>query len=145
MNLTDVSFANSTIDTTDFSGATLKNTNFSNTAITSAQLYYTASYIAKDLTGIILDDNYLRNWNFENQNLTEASFVGANIGRAKFTDAIISNANFSGATNNGFIDSQLYSTSSYKTKDIHGINLSKNNLSMWNFAGQNLTDADLSK
>ena len=47
-------------------------------------------------------------------------------------------------TTTGFTSSQLYSTLSYSQSDLHGIGLGCNNLANWNFAGQNLTGANLS-
>ena len=45
-------------------------TNTTSTGFTSAQLYSTAGYKAKDLTGIGLDSNNLSGWNFAGLNLT---------------------------------------------------------------------------
>ena len=52
-------------------------------------------------------------------------------------------ANFNATTSSGFVPSQLYSTASYQEGDLTGIRLEVNDLSGWNFAGQNLTDASL--
>ena len=60
---------------------------------------------------------------------------------ADFTDSIITNANFSTAV--GFTKKQLYSTASYKNKDLRGINLSYKDVLGWNFSDQNLTGAKL--
>ena len=46
-----------------------------------------------------------------------------------------------GADLGGFSSDQLYSTASYQAGDLTGIRLIENNLSGWNFAGQNLTNA----
>ena len=42
----------------------------------------------------------------------------------------------------GFTEAQLKTTTSYKEKDLSGINLSSNDLSGWDFSEQNLTSAN---
>jgi uncharacterized protein YjbI with pentapeptide repeats len=46
-------------------------------------------------------------------------------------------------TTSGFTKEQLYSTASYQQKNLQGIGLGENDLTGWNFSGQNLTNADL--
>ena len=58
-----------------------------------------------------------------------------------FTNAIINGTNFSNTVSNGFTRSQLYSTKSYQNKDLTGIILNFNDLSDWNFDGQNLQNS----
>jgi hypothetical protein len=45
-------------------------------------------------------------------------------------------------TSGGFTAAQLYSTASYQAHDLIEIGLEVNNLTGWNFAGQNLTNAN---
>ena len=46
-------------------------------------------------------------------------------------------------TSRGFTAAQLYSTQSYQAKDLSGIGLWGNDLTGWDFRGQNLTNANL--
>ena len=111
------------------------------------QLYSTADYQAHDLTGIRLDQSNLSGWNFAGQNLTNANFYYATVTGADFTGAEVRGANFVGAAGylgsrwNGFTAEQLYSTASYQSRDLAGIQLDGNNLTDWNFAAQNLSNA----
>src|SRR5262249_59934434 len=127
----------------DFTGAEVRGASFSYTAsngFTLVQLYSTASYRAMDLSGINLSLNNLAAANFTGQNLSNASFnsatltgadfrqanltkalvYGATLTGADFTDAEVRGANFtkdySQAT--GITLAQLYSTASYKVKDL---------------------------
>ena len=43
----------------------------------------------------------------------------------------------------GLTKEQLYSTASYKNKDLRGVNFGGINLSGWDFSGQNLVGASL--
>ena len=128
--------------------------------ITSSQLYSTASYKNKNLTGIKFGGNYMVGFDFTGQNMTNVSFWGAELNNVDFTNANltnvdfrfsdISNANFDNAIIEGayFTDittKQLYSTASYKEKNLKGVTFSVYSYS-WlagaDFAGQNLMNAD---
>jgi uncharacterized protein YjbI with pentapeptide repeats len=123
---------------------------------TSNQLYSTKSYKDKDLSGIRLSGNNLKGWDFSEQNLTNSNFsysdlTGANLTNAIFTNAQIQSVNFQNATSFGFTAEQFYSTKSYKDRDLSGIwqnqtscNFSNNNLSGWNFTGQELINVKFS-
>jgi len=178
-NLTDVSFLNSTLKGTNFNYATLTDTDFGDANVegarfwdvtsrdfTEAQLASTASYKAKNLTGIELAFDDMFAWDFGGQNLTNASFFKSNVSWANFAGATLVNANFTeanvnyaqftgadfggatlkgaklwGVTDNGFTQAQFVTTGSYQTKDLTGIELPFNTLDGWNFQGQNLTNA----
>jgi uncharacterized protein YjbI with pentapeptide repeats len=123
---------------------------------------------ALDLTGAQFNFSNLSKASFYYANLTNASFISAhladtNFGLAALKDAdlsgaIITGANFGSTTHQGFTKEQLYSTASYQAKDLRGIKLNNsllpfgpfgwpgpvNDLTAWNFSGQNLTNADLS-
>ena len=147
-----------------FANATIKGTNFNNTVqngFTESQLYSTKSYQDKNLTGVKFGSNDLSGWKFNDQNLSSAYFAGAiltnsNFSNAKlssasfdfttltnadFTNAIINGTDFTGTVSRGFTESQLYSTKSYQNKDLTGIILIFNDLSDWNFDGQNLQNS----
>jgi uncharacterized protein YjbI with pentapeptide repeats len=73
------------------------------TGISLAQLYSTASYQARDLSGIDFTKNELVGGNFAGQNLTNASFYSATLTDANFSEANLTNtgfflANLTGAT-----------------------------------------------
>ncbi len=143
-NLTDADFYSAKLIGTDFTDADVRGASFESTTdsgFTAAQLYATASYKAGDLTGIILISNSLSGWDFAGQNLTDANFDGTRLIGTDFTDAEIRGAWFRRTTIKGFTPAHLYSTASYKAKDLAGIFLSSNDLSGWDFPGQNLTEA----
>jgi uncharacterized protein YjbI with pentapeptide repeats len=117
-NLSTANFSGATLSGADFTGAEIRSANFefrvsialggggdlilrgpevppTGTAITLAQLYSTASYQAKDLSGIGLRHNDLAGGNFAGQNLSNADFGGANLTDANFRQANLANAKFS--------------------------------------------------
>ncbi|MCY2955309.1 MAG: pentapeptide repeat-containing protein [Planctomycetota bacterium] len=162
-NLTGADFWGATLTDADFTDAQVAQAKLRATTsggFAAAQLYSTASYKARDLHGIILDANDLTGWNFANQNLTGAGFGGTTLANASLTGANLTGANLCWATltsadftdaqvakayifgTTGFTAAQLYSTASYKARDLHGIGLRWNDLTGWNLASQNLTGAD---
>jgi len=77
---------------------------------------------------------------------TNFSFV--DVANVDFTNASVEHAVFVSPTSTGLTEDQLYSTASYKAKDLTGITLAAdhlfigpNNLSRWGFAGQRLVNA----
>jgi uncharacterized protein YjbI with pentapeptide repeats len=147
-NLTNADFSSSKLIDADFTGADVRGASFNtyldyNTStyiggLTLEQLYSTASYRAKDLTGVGLSGHNLAGGNFAGQNLTNANFTGATLAGADFTDAEVR-----GATLYGVTLEQLYSTASYRTQDLTGIEL-YGDLAGANFVGQKLNNAFLS-
>ena len=73
------------------------------------------------------------------QSLDSSTLTNANL-----TGAVVTGASFGETTSRGFTQAQLASTASYQTKNLQGIGLWCNNLTGWDFSGQNLTNADLS-
>jgi uncharacterized protein YjbI with pentapeptide repeats len=145
-----------------FDGATISYGQFTNSTargFTASQLYSTASYQNRDLTGIRLDDNNLQSWSFAEQNLTQAWFPRSNLVNADFGNAIlvqtelfdadVSGANFNGAQiressvsrASGFSASQLLSTWNYKSKNMGSVSMEGMDLNGVDFSGHNLTDA----
>ena len=145
----------------------VKNSNLTNAIITGArftryltkaQLYSTASYKNKDLSGIRFLNLTIDGWNFSNQNLTSADFSSSPISNSDFTNANLTSAVFnSSISNSDFTNAiikdakldhlsleQLYSTASYKNKDLGAIRISMLNnrtdydISCADFSGQNL-------
>jgi uncharacterized protein YjbI with pentapeptide repeats len=146
-NLTNANFDGATLTDADFTNAEVRGASFSTyascwfdcpvdgTGITLAQLYTTASYQARDLSGISFWGNDLSGGNFAGQNLTNADFGAATLTGADFTGAEVRGASLGGIT-----PAQLYSTASYQARNLTGIQLG-GGLVGWNFAGQNLTNA----
>lgn len=132
-NLTNANFYAATLTDADLNGAEVRGATFS--AITQAQLYATASYQARDLTGITLCCD-LNGANFAGQNLTNADFASTTVAGVDFTGAEVRGARFS-----GFTLAQLHSTVSYQSHDLSGISLYYSDLARANFAGQNLANA----
>jgi uncharacterized protein YjbI with pentapeptide repeats len=143
-NLAGASFFRATFSGANLSDAMVTGASFEETTsrgFTPEQLYSTASYKNGDLSGIGLGRNDLSVWNFIGQNLAGANFHSATLTSAELADAVVTGASFGDTTSRGFTRDQLYATASYVTGDLTGIGLTLNDLSSWNFAGQNLTGA----
>ena len=144
-NLNYVSFVDALLDDADFTNSIITNTNMGKVVVrgfTKEQLYSTASYKNRDLTGIILANNNLKDWNFSGQNLSGTRFNLADLTGVDFTNSIITSA-YIGYSDN-FTKEQLYSTASYKNKDLTGVQFDDLKMNGWNFAGQNLTNVSFS-
>jgi uncharacterized protein YjbI with pentapeptide repeats len=162
-NLAEAGFQGARLTDADFTGANIQGARFDilterhplfpggtiqfGTGIALAQLYATASYHAKDMSGIGFVKNDLTGANFTGQNLANSSFSGATLTGADFTGAKVRGASF-GAYFNGYevlgtgiTLAQLYSTASYQVKDLSGIGFAMNNFAGGNFAGQNFANA----
>ncbi len=159
-NLTSANLYDAILANADLTDAVIAGADFSSSSITLSQLYTTKSYKEKNLSGVGLDELDLSNadfsrinltsarlsWstftnaNFRNANLTNADLNLSTFTNADFTDAVIAGADFSFSS---ITLSQLYSTKSYKDKNLSGIRLSDLDLTGVNFEGQNLMNADL--
>jgi uncharacterized protein YjbI with pentapeptide repeats len=93
------------------------------TGISPAQLYSTASYRARDLSGIDFTKNELVGGNFVGQSLTNVNFAQATLTNADFREANL--------TNTGFY-----------LANLTGANFAGQNLTEVSFYGAGLTDAD---
>jgi uncharacterized protein YjbI with pentapeptide repeats len=169
--LANADMTGATLSNASLSGANIAGANLSGTTsqgnysgFTSAQLAATASYKSKTLAGTNFSNNVFagyspsEGWNFAGQDLTNANFSNCTLSTdsgstgndANFTGAIVKGANFSVPTfenNPGGLCinlAQLYSTASYVSGDLRGINLSGCMLEGANLAGQNLSGANLS-
>ncbi len=172
VNLTYADLWQGDLTAANLTGATITGTNLGEATrygFVDSQLYSTASYQMKDLRGLALSGStgmYLTNlstWDFHGQNLadaslhlcnltdadlsgadlTNASFSNSQLSGAKFTGAIVTRASLTHATEYGFTKEQLYSTASYKDRNLQGIGLWNNDLTGWDFRGQNLASAEL--
>ncbi len=143
-SLSSVSLLNSNLTNVDFTGASLNYTNFSGTNLLPAQLATTASYAtSKNLTGCKFDNVDLSSFSFAGQTISYASFIRANLSSSDFTNAVILNTILSDTTSHGFTKEQLYSTFSYKNKNLTYVDLTANDLTGWDFSNQNLSNATL--
>lgn len=151
-NLTNANFDSATLANADLSDAIVAGARFWRTTqngLTKEQFYSTASYQARQLRGTSFFYNDLEGWNFSGQDLSNAGLTFAELTNADFSGAIIKGAVLAGATHVGFTKEHLYSTASYQSKQLQGINLSgipvwfglTSNLSGWDFGGQNLSGA----
>ena len=140
-------FAGANLDGANFEDASLNGTDFTDAIITNMywgasftrnQLYSTASYKNKDLSGLKLEYyKFNNNLDLSGQNLNGASFRNCTLGMVDFTDAWINNVNFYSAKS--FSGEKLYSTASYKNKDLSGIDFRFVDVKNWDFSGQNLS------
>jgi uncharacterized protein YjbI with pentapeptide repeats len=158
-NLINASLAGATLTAAGFSDSTLTNANFSGAVLTVAgfngasfvhvtsrgftkeQLYTTSSYQDKNLTNVSFSFNDLTEWDFANQNLTDASFFENTLTNANLTGTVVTGASFANTTSRGLTEVQLKSTKSFNDKNLARIGLEDNDLTGWDFSGQNLTQA----
>lgn len=140
-NLTNASLAGSTLTNVDLSEAVVTGAEFFNTTsrgFSQDQLASTASYRARDLQGIGLGRNDLTGWDLSGQILTDASFRSSILAQTNFSESVIAGADF---TATGCTAEQLYSTASYKSKDLRGVIFEHIDLDAWDLRDQNLTHA----
>ncbi len=138
-NLTDAYFGNAILTDADMTASVINKAIFGS-SLSSAQLYSTKSYLDKDLSDVHFRGD-LTGWNLAGQNLTNVVFWKGDLTDADFSGTTVKNTQFHKATDNALTETQLYSTRSYRDKDLTGIGLMQNDLTGWNFAGQNLTNA----
>lgn len=170
-DLTGASFDQASLTGAIFTGAKIKQADFSRNGydgpggLTIAQLTSSASYSAHDLSGIQLSFNQLAGVNLSQQNLTGALFGGATLSGADFTGANLSQAVYGSAALDGAIFTnatirgaslvrdptfglggltvnQLYSTVSYQSHDLSGIDFTNNLLAGADLSNQNLTSVN---
>ncbi len=144
-DLTEWDFGKKNLTRSSFVRATLTSASFVGANLTGARLTSSKSSSA-DFRGA-----NLRNARFNGANLTAADFAGADLTDANFTAATLASANFDGVdvtganfgytTGRGFTAEQFYSTANYQNDGLGGINLGRNDLSGWDFAGMNLAKA----
>src|SRR5262249_49718502 len=136
-DLSNAHFEYALLTDANFTGADVRGANFRESSITLEQLYSTASFRLHDLSGIDLSGRGLVGANFSGQNLSDAAFVGAALTDADFNGAVVRGSNFDTVylygpygpyVGPGITLAQLYSTASYQTHDLSGIDLSVNNL-----------------
>ena len=87
-------------------------------------------------------ENDLSGWDFSGQDLTNAQLSQATLTDTNLAGATVTGADFAGP---GITKEQLYSPASYQHRNLQGIVLDSNDLSEWNFTGQDLTNARLDR
>ena len=136
-NLTDMDFKDAVLTGANFKDAIIAGVNFYGTiskGFTKEQLYSTASYKAGDLSGVEFWYGDVSGWDFKGQNLSGANFVYSILTNADFENAVINMARFNNIDGDGLTKEQLYSTASYKNKDLRGVNFGGINLSGWEYS-----------
>lgn len=131
-NITGTSFTNATINDVRFSGI-----------LTATQLYSTASYQSGDLSGVQMPYVNATGWDLAGKNLKRVDLRSANLTNIVITDADIRNARFgyAGGPSSVYLsESQFYSTASYKSGDLEGIELQSMDLDGWNFENKRLVE-----
>ena len=96
---------------------------------------------ASILTGASLESSILTDANLRDANLTRAGLSGATLAGADFSGSLVTNAGVIATTSLGFTAEQLYSTVSYRTGNLQGMQLGENDLTGWDFSGKDLRHA----
>ncbi|WP_428388189.1 pentapeptide repeat-containing protein [Mucisphaera sp.] len=164
LNLTDTHFGASDLLGSSFAGANIEGADFQRVSnFQFSTLQSTASYQNQNLTGIILHLLDMPGWDLSSQNLTNANLSNSDTTGANFNDADLSNTNFNNAKitgasmsgsiitgarfsnmqQNSLTQAMLQSTQSFQNGSLSSLNLDGNDLTGWDFSGQNLTDASL--
>ena len=111
----------------DLTGGVFDNANLSN-----------ALFDGSNLQGASLEYTDLSDADFDDANLERANARGSDLSRATFDAAVIRGVDFYKAN---LSREQLYSTESYREKDLRGIEVSSS-MQDWDLAGQDLSFAD---
>lgn len=134
-NLTSSSFNSAILTNIDFTGANLTSADFTSVAL------YGVIFTGANLTSVDFTSAVLSGVNFTDANLTSVNFVSTTFKGAGLTNATIDWADFGGSVSRGFTEKQLRSTKSYQEKNLTGIKFDSNDLSGWDFSGQDLTSS----
>lgn len=99
-----------------------------------------------DLTGADFSNSFLKDAEFYETILNSVNFSGADLTGADLDDTSVFDANFTNATVAhakvpSLTQSQLYSTASYQSKNLEGINLGYRSIAGWDFTGCDLSGA----
>jgi uncharacterized protein YjbI with pentapeptide repeats len=111
-----------------------------------------SQFSSSNLSSALFESAILRDANFAGANLVGTNLDIAVLTHADLTGAVVTGASFRSTTLRGFTKEQLYSTASYRGKDLRGIHFGPfvlgwsvgplNDLTGWNFSEQNLTNAN---
>ena len=141
--LTGADFTGAMLKDASISGVSAQNVNFTDADLTGADFFDSSSpsdftganFTRANLSSADLRYVTLTNAAFTNANLSSADLYAATLTNADFTDALIVGANFEHST---LTLSQLYSTASYKEKNLSGVRLFDFDLRDECFSGFNL-------
>jgi uncharacterized protein YjbI with pentapeptide repeats len=114
---------------TEIGARVLQFAELSNTNLTRSSFYDNRMLHGSDLTGA----------RFNNADLSYTVLTASNLSGAAFAGATVIGTNLH--VTQGFTKVQLYSTASYRAKDLHEIQLGRINLTGWELSGQDLTGA----
>ena len=109
---------------------------------TAEQLYSTASYQSGDLTGIGLDKQRFERLDFAGKNLTNASFNGATLTDADLSGAVVEWCTLREHDGPWFHGRAVLLDGQLQERRPDRDWLGDNDLTGWDFAGKNLTDAN---
>lgn len=129
---------------------TIENLTFNGVSLSAENIIFLKSITKENARGFSIENSDLSGRDYKSTDLSNIGFMYSDLSdavleNANFTNATIKGSNFSGTVENGFTKEQLYSTKSYKDKDLGAINMTRNDLSNWDFSGQNLECANFSK
>ena len=147
-NLQGIVLSSNDLSGWGFSGTDLTNANFQDSdlsdAILEATNFTNANLSQVDLTDADARYASLNSADLSNANLTGTYFLGARFTEANFSDAVVTRTFF---LSTDLTEEQLYSTASYRTGNLErivfGTFTGGNDLSNWNFVGQNLSHASM--
>ncbi len=147
-NLTNSTFQKAVLTNARLTGAIIDGAIFQETVqfgFTASQLYSTANYQNRDLSGINFNKNDLTGWDFSGQNLMGTQFSQSIVKNANFTGADIRGANLKTAAglDTGMTLAQLYTTASYQNNDLSQTEFENSNFSYGYFGAMTLVGTDL--
>jgi uncharacterized protein YjbI with pentapeptide repeats len=145
-DFSDQSLLLSRITPTQMSGAIFDRAKLSRVSIGAGQfsLQSDVSFRGADLTGSRFDTN--ARWeraDFTGANLEDAQLSFNGFVNSNFTDVILRGAELRSTFTAGFTLADLYSTASYKTGDLKGVEIEYGDLRAANFAGIDFTGSRL--
>ena len=151
-NLTNAYLNSSTLNNAIFTNANMVGANVNSVTMTGADLtganLTNSQLFSSTLTNAIFTNAILTNANANSVILTGATLRNTNLTNVALYNSTLTNADLTGAvvvgTNFAYTNltsSQLYSTASYQTQNLKGIQLYGNDMTGWDFSAQNLANA----
>lgn len=132
LNPDDINFTDVSWDGVDLTNSTFAFSDAGNVVFSTESQkrdFSNSTFLATTLNGA----------DFSGAILKDAYFSAAELDGAIFTNALIQGASFFDTPS--FTREQLESTASWKSGDLSGVSLSRNNLESWDFSNQNLQRA----
>ncbi|MBC8107274.1 MAG: pentapeptide repeat-containing protein [Anaerolineae bacterium] len=143
-NLNEAYLRQAVLDRLLVTGSDLRDADFGGTTAVRGNLrgsnLDSADFTGADLSSGTFQSCSLINTRFTGANLNDVSFFSGDVSTVDFTDATINGTSLRGPI--GFSAAQLYSTASYKNRDLRRIQLGgRADYSGWNFSQMDLTGA----